>query len=91
MSTSRLGAKKGSRRRDFFYSVKRIFLGTATVGAWEQSIPPAQADEPTSGRIVEMQIANIDGQEGAMGTIRIQLHPEWAPRGVQRFEVSNFC
>jgi peptidyl-prolyl cis-trans isomerase A (cyclophilin A) len=83
-STTTLEAEKGSRRRDFFGSVRGIFLGAAAVGTLSQSAAPALAE--TTGRIVEMQVANIDGEEGKVGTIRIQLRPEWAPRGVQRFE-----
>ena len=61
--------------------------GTAAVGTIATGTSfPAVAEE--DGRIVEMEIGNIDGQEGKTGKIRIQLHPEWAPRGVQRFEVS---
>lgn len=57
------------------------FLTAAVVGA-----PPAIAEE---GSIVELQVANLDGVEGRTGTIMIQLRPDWAPRGVQRFEVSE--
>jgi peptidyl-prolyl cis-trans isomerase A (cyclophilin A) len=75
-----------SKRRDFFSSIKRLVYGTAAVNTVAtQTSFPALAEE-TTGRIVEMEIGNIDGQEGKTGKIRIQLHPEWAPRGVQRFE-----
>jgi hypothetical protein len=45
---------------------------------------PAIAEE---GSIIELQVANLDGVEGRTGTIKIQMRPDWAPRGVQRFEV----
>ena len=37
------------------------------------------------GRLIEFTLANLDGEEGRMGTIKIQTHPEWAPLGVERF------
>jgi len=37
------------------------------------------------GRLIEFTIANLDGEEGRTGTIKIQSHPEWAPIGVERF------
>ena len=40
----------------------------------------------TPGRIVELQVANLQGNADQTGTIRIQLEPTWAPRGVERFE-----
>jgi hypothetical protein len=86
-SNSALYAENNGRR-GFFGGVKRIFLGAAAMATLKQTVPPALADDsPTTGRIVEMQIANLDGEVGKVGTIRIQLRPEWAPRGVQRFEV----
>jgi hypothetical protein len=59
--------------------VVEIGFTAAVVGAL-----PAIAEE---GSIVELQVANLDGVEGRTGTIKIQMRPDWAPRGVQRFEV----
>ena len=85
ISTTSLHA---SRRREFFGAVKRVALGAGAVVGWRQSLPVANADDsPSTGRIVEVQVANLDGKEGETGTFRIQLRPDWAPRGSARFEV----
>ena len=45
--------------------------------------------EAKPGRIVEMEVSNLDGEEGKTGIVRIQLRADWAPLGVARFEVST--
>jgi peptidyl-prolyl cis-trans isomerase A (cyclophilin A) len=86
-SSTSLQAERGSRRRDFFDAVKRGVLGAGAVAAMEKvTTPPAFAEDSTAGKIVTLQVANIDGEPGKTGTLRIQLRPEWAPRGVARFE-----
>lgn len=86
-----LQAERESRRRDLFNGVRRIFLGAGAVATLnKESVRPAFAEE-TTGKIIEMEIANIEGEAGKTGTIKIQLRPEWAPRGVARFEVGNFA
>lgn len=81
-----LQAERESRRRDLFNGVRRIFLGAGAVATLnKESVRPAFAEE-TTGKIIEMEIANIEGEAGKTGTIKIQLRPEWAPRGVARFE-----
>lgn len=79
-----------SPRRDFLDVVKRVFIGTAGMMFSQGCVGSvAFADElGTAGKIVEFQVANLDGEPGKSGKIRIQLKPEWAPRGVSRFEVS---
>lgn len=71
-------------RRGFFSSVKRMFGASVLVSGFGQSLPALAEDTSTAGNIVEIQVENLDG--GSSGTIKIQLKPDWAPRGVARFE-----
>jgi peptidyl-prolyl cis-trans isomerase A (cyclophilin A) len=52
-------------------------------------IPSSAADSDSkpslSGPVVEFRLANLDGEPETLGTVKIQLYPEWAPRGVDRF------
>lgn len=83
-------ALDASKRRDIFNFVKK----TAVVGlGFLYTSEPAEAvdDSAVSGRIVEFTVNNLNGQEGKTGSFQIQMAPEWAPKGVARFEVSGNC
>lgn len=75
-------------RRGFFASVKK-FIGASVLvsGLGGKSLPAVGEDTSASGNIVEIEVKNLDG--GSAGTIKIQMKPDWAPRGVARFEVSS--
>jgi len=76
-------------RRGFFSTVKK-FLGASALVAVGGSKPlPAFAEETDtspSGNIIEIKVNNIGVDSDKSGTIKIQMKPEWAPRGVARFE-----
>jgi hypothetical protein len=67
------------------FASRREVIGVGFTAAVVGALP-AIAEE---GSIVELQVANLDGVEGRTGTIKIQMRPDWAPRGVQRFEVQH--
>mmetsp|Transcript_120938 Transcript_120938/g.170154 ORF Transcript_120938/g.170154 Transcript_120938/m.170154 type:complete len:276 (+) Transcript_120938:153-980(+) len=81
-------ALEAASRRGVLGKIRGALVGAATLAVFRQGPSIALADDsaPTTGRIVELQVANLDGVEGKTGTVKIQLRPEWAPRGVQRFE-----
>ena len=64
-----------------------LFQKAALATAGVATIAKAQPANAEAGRIVELTINNVDGEEGKTGSIKIQLQPDWAPRGVARFEV----
>jgi peptidyl-prolyl cis-trans isomerase A (cyclophilin A) len=78
----------GSRRREVFQSLRRGLVGVVALATFTRKPQLAVAEEnsPTTGRIVELTVSNLDGVASQTGTIKIQLRPEWAPRGAQRFE-----
>jgi peptidyl-prolyl cis-trans isomerase A (cyclophilin A) len=75
-------------RRKVLRNIRRTVVGAATLAAFRQGPKMAVADDtvPTTGRIVEMEVSNLDGIPGKTGVVKIQLRPEWAPTGVKRFE-----
>jgi len=97
---TKLYAAGGDRpRRDVFKWIRRTFFFTTAAASSTTSrttsgfVSPqgraaaafAAEEELSNGPIVKFQIANLDG--GSDGVVKIQLHPEWAPKGVERFEV----
>jgi hypothetical protein len=86
-SATAIHAEAPGSRRKALGNLRRAVVGAATLSVFRTKVAVADDAVATTGRIVEMQIANLDGIEGNTGTVKIQLRPEWAPRGVKRFEV----
>lgn len=91
-SLTSLQAERGSRRRELFAGVRRIFVGAGTAAVafrGSKTLPVFAEDNNTSdaGNTIEIQVANLDGNSDISGTIKILMKPDWAPRGVARFEV----
>jgi peptidyl-prolyl cis-trans isomerase A (cyclophilin A) len=87
-TTTALNAQGGFIRREVFKTVRRGVVGVVSLATFTKRPQLAVAEENsiTTGRIVELTVSNLDGVPSKTGTIKIQLRPEWAPRGVKRFE-----
>mmetsp|Transcript_28380 Transcript_28380/g.32432 ORF Transcript_28380/g.32432 Transcript_28380/m.32432 type:complete len:242 (-) Transcript_28380:106-831(-) len=75
---------KPALRTELFASSidRRDVLTAALVGAVSTSLAqPAIADD---GKVIEFTINNLS--DGSDGIVQIKLRPEWAPKGVARFE-----
>lgn len=79
-----------SRRREVFSNLRKAVFagGVASIFRKEPAFAEETSAAASTGRIVTFEIGNVDGDEGKTGTVKIQMRPEWAPRGVARFEVS---
>lgn len=86
MTTTTLHAQDPNMsRRDLSEKITAGILTTATASLLPKE---AMADgEEEEGRLIQFEVANLDGIEGNTGTFTIRTKPSWAPKGVQRFEV----
>ena len=84
-STTALSAIR--RRAAFSWLKKAVLTGVGISTASKLEQKAALAADEEGGKIVTLTVDNLDGEAGKTGTIKIQLQPSWAPRGVERFEV----
>lgn len=79
---------RSPKRRSVLGNLRRAVVGTVTLASFRSKLQPVNAEEILSsqGRVVQLEIANLEGEEGNTGVVKIKLQPEWAPRGVKRFE-----
>jgi len=79
-------ARHDSRSLALFGTRREVMVGAGFTAAsvLASGLPASAVDE---GKVVVLQVDNLDGVAGKTGTIKIQLHPEWSPNGVKRFEV----
>lgn len=75
------------RRRAALTWVKKALLAGVGISTAASRLERAAAEDE-AGKIVTLTVDNLNGEPGNTGTIKIQLQPSWAPRGVERFEVS---
>lgn len=80
----------GKRREIFGWLKKAAVLGMGfktVLADPAKAAAAAQDDAAVNGRVITFQVNNLGGEEGKVGTVKIQMAPTWAPRGVARFEV----
>ena len=78
-----------TKRRETFGWFRRAVLGGIGLSTY-QKVQPVQAEED-GGKVITFTVDNLDGIEGKTGQFKIQMQPSWAPRGVERFEVSHLA
>jgi len=80
----------GKRRREVFGWVKKAAVfgfGLKTASSIPKPAVAAEEEIANGGRVVTFTVDNLNGEENNKGTFKVQLMPDWAPRGVARFEV----
>jgi hypothetical protein len=90
--------KKAATAVTVGFGTSSALIGTksSAAGAATTAVVSTLTDEQmaaVTGRVVTFTVQNLDGDSDASqsGTVKIQLAPSWAPRGVARFEVRTVC
>ena len=84
------GNNGGRRRREVFGWIKKaavLGFGVKTATIPNPAAVAAEEEMENGGRIVSFTVDNLSGEDGNSGTFKVQLMPDWAPKGTARFEV----
>mmetsp|Transcript_13810 Transcript_13810/g.21046 ORF Transcript_13810/g.21046 Transcript_13810/m.21046 type:complete len:244 (-) Transcript_13810:1149-1880(-) len=72
------------RSTTLFSTARRDVLAASLTGAAASIMATSQPAAAEDGKVVEFTVKNLS--DGSSGVVRIKLHPDWAPKGVARFE-----
>mmetsp|Transcript_19751 Transcript_19751/g.28977 ORF Transcript_19751/g.28977 Transcript_19751/m.28977 type:complete len:264 (-) Transcript_19751:265-1056(-) len=82
-------SKVSSDEENSFVTSRREAVATASAISAAALVGMPQfsvAEGEEEGRLIEFEVANLDGVEGNTGTFLLRTKPSWAPKGAQRFE-----